>query len=113
MNLNNENKINLIIGLIIMISVYLVFDWSHPKDNILLVDVDQIVKDIIHDPLLKDEEETKASEYFEKTFKKLDSVLDAIAKKEAKVIINKKAVLKGGKDITPIIRKIVMGGDDV
>jgi len=81
-------------------------------NTVLLVDVDQLVKDIVQDPSLKDVEESKTTEYFERTFKKLDLVLDTIAKNEAKVIINKKAVLKGGIDITPLVRQKVLGGSN-
>jgi hypothetical protein len=111
---NNENVIKTIafvtgmVASVIFFTFFLFAEKNSKKSPILLVDVDQLVQDIIKDPTIGELEDSKTAEHFEKTFKKIDSILDDISKKEAKVIINRKAALKGGEDITGKVQKLLL-----
>lgn len=93
---------------VIILTLFLFADKNSPKPTILLVDVDQLVQDIIKDPAIGELEDSKTADHFERIFKKIDSILDDISKKEAAVIINRKAVLKGGEDITEQVQKLLL-----
>lgn len=79
------------------------------KQNILIVDVNLLMEELVKDLTKNSELEDDIKSNTKQKLKDLNEILQDVATQENAVILNKKAVVGGGEDITDSVQNLIRG----